>query len=133
MVAVGHILRTEVSGLSAGAVRYRGACEFERPLPWEHRLSALAPPTEAPFIPPTDYQPPYGWSEVRLMFRHGRRLHGYCRGFHPSESAMNVWPSCVASDRDRQTVPISLLRTVVFVRDLDDDGRTLLRHRPDTQ
>jgi len=67
------------------------------------------------------------------MFRHGNRLHGFARGFHPSESALNLWPSCAASDRDRQTVPLSLLRTVVFVRDLDDDGRSLPGQHPDTR
>jgi hypothetical protein len=128
---VGHILRTEVSGLSADGVRYRSACEFERPLPWERRLSAPAPPVEAPFIQPTDYQPWCGWSEVRLLFRHSHRLHGYSRGFYPSESALNLWPSRVASDRERQTVPMSLIRSIVFVRDLDEDGRALESQRPD--
>jgi hypothetical protein len=129
----GHIIRAEICSLSADAVRYRGALEFERPLPWGQRLSASAPPLEAPFIQPTDYQPWHGWSEVRVMFRHGRRLQGYARGFHPSESVVNLWPSPAASDRERQTVPLSLLRTVVFVRDVDDDGRTLEGQRPDTQ
>jgi hypothetical protein len=130
---VGHILRTEVCGLSADGVRYRSACEFERPLPWERRLSAAAPPVEAAPIQPVDYQPWCGWSEVRLIFRHGHRLQGYGRGFHPSEPVLNLWPSRVASDRERQTVPMSLIRTVVFVRDLDDDGRTLESQRPDTR
>jgi hypothetical protein len=119
----GHIVRTEVIGLSADGMRYRGACEFERPLPWRSRLSPPGPPLEPPVIQPTDYQPWCGWSEVRLLFRHGRRLQGYARGFHPSEPAMNVWPSCAASDRGRETVPLSLLRTIVFVGDLDEDGR----------
>jgi len=129
----GHIVRTEVVGFSADAVRYRGACEFERLLPWGSRLSALARPLEPPDIQPTDYQPWCGWSEVRLLFRHGRRLHGYARGFHPSEPALNVWPSCAASDRERLTVPLSLLRTVVFVDDLDEDGRSQPSQRPDAQ
>jgi len=132
-VVTGHIVRTEISGLSADVVRYRGACEFERPLPWGRRLSAPEPPHDPPVIQPTDYQPWCGWSEVRLMFRHGNRLHGFARGFHPSESALNLWPSCAASDRDRQTVPLSLLRTVVFVRDLDDEGRSLPGQHPDTR
>src|SRR5882762_7938879 len=42
-VVTGHIVRTEISGLSADVVRYRGACEFERPLPWGRRLSAPEP------------------------------------------------------------------------------------------
>jgi hypothetical protein len=120
----GHIVRTEVVGLSADGVRYRGACEFERPLPWRSRLSLPGPPPERPVIQPMEYQPWSGWNEVRLMFRHGRRLHGYARGFHPSESVMNVWPSCTASVRGRETVPLSLLRTIVFVGDLDEDGRS---------
>jgi len=128
---VGHILRTEVSGLSADGVRYRGACEFERPLSWERRLSAPAPPVDASCIQPTDYQPWRGWSEVRVIFRHGHRLHGYGRGFHPSEFTLNLWPSRVASDRERQTVPLSLIRTIVFVRDFDDDGRAVESERPD--
>jgi hypothetical protein len=127
----GHIVRTEVIGLNADGMRYRGACEFERPLPWRSRLSLSGPPPEAPVIQPTDYQPWCGWSEVRLTFRHGRRLHGYTRGFHQSECALNLWPSCAASDRERQTVPLSLLRTVVFVGDLDDDGRSQPSQRPD--
>ena len=131
----GHIVRTEVIGFSADAVRYRGACEFERPLPlpWGSRLSALSPPLEPAVLQPTDYQPWSGWSEVHLVFRHGRRLHGYARGFHPSESTLNVWPSCASSDREKQTVPLSLLRTVVFVGDLDDDGRSQSSQRPDSR
>jgi hypothetical protein len=128
-----HIIRTEVSGLHSDVVRYRGACEFEQPLPWEHRLSALAPPLEPPVIQSTDYQPWSGWSEVCLMFRLGRRLHGYARRFHPSDSVVNLWPSLAASDRQRQTVPLSLLRTILFVGDFDDDGRSQPSHRPDSR
>ena len=132
-VVTGHIVRTEISGLNADVVRYRGACAFERNLPWEGQLSPPAPPVERPVIQPTDYQPWCGWSEVRLMFQHGRRLHGYARGFHPSEPTLNWWPSCAASDRERQTVPLCLLRTVVFVRDLDDDGRSQPSERPEAR
>jgi Family of unknown function (DUF6982)/PilZ domain len=129
----GHIVRTEVIGLTADAVLYRGACEFEGLLPWGNLLSAMAPPLQPPVIQATDYQPWNGWSEVRLLFLHGRRLHGYTRGFHPSEPALNVWPSCAASDRERQTLPLSLLRTVVFVADLDEDGRSQPSQRPDAR
>jgi hypothetical protein len=130
---VGHILRTEVSGLSADGVRYRSACEFKRPLSWERRLAAPAPPVDTPSIQPAEYQPWCGWSEMRLIFRHGHRLQGYGRGFHPSEPATSLWPSCVASDRGRQTVPLSLVRAVLFVRDLDDDGRATASPPPDTR
>jgi len=41
-VVTGHIVRTEISGLNADVVRYRGACAFERNLPWEGQLSPPA-------------------------------------------------------------------------------------------
>ena len=122
-VVNGHILRTEIIGLSADVIRYRGACAFDRPLPWSRRLSASAPALAPPVLQPADYQPWSGWSEIRLTFRYSRLLRGYTRGFHASASALNLWPSHAAVDRERQTVPLSLLRSVVFVRDLDDDGR----------
>jgi hypothetical protein len=125
----GHIVRAEISGLSAGGVRYRGACAFDRPLPWS-RLSVPEPPPALPIVQPAEYQPWGGCSEIRLAFRHGRRLHGYTRGFHPSASALSLWPSPTASDRERQTVPLSLLRTVMFVRDLADDGSPARGQRP---
>jgi hypothetical protein len=120
-MVTGHIVRAEISGLSGGGVRYRGACTFDRPLPWS-RLSVPEPPPALPVVQSAEYQPWGGWSEIRLAFRHGRRLHGYTRGFHSSASALNLWPSPTASDRERQTVPLSLIRTVIFVRDLADDG-----------
>jgi hypothetical protein len=132
-VVNGHILRTEIIGLSADVVRYRGACAFDRPLPWSRRLSASAPALPPPVFQPADYQPWSGWSEIRLAFRYSRLLRGYTRGFHASASALSLWPSRAAVDRERQTVPLSLLRSVVFVRDLDDDGRPRRSQRPDAQ
>jgi hypothetical protein len=132
-VVTGHILRTEVVALSAAAVRYRGACAFDRPLPWSRRLSVPAPPPALPVSEPTDYQPWHGWSEIRLSFRHGQRLQGYTRGFHPLESFLHLWSSCDASNRARQTVPLSLLRTVAFVRDLDDEGKPQRSHSPESR
>ena len=122
-VANGHIVRTEISELSADGVRYRGACEFDRPLPWSQRLSGHEQPLALHSVRPMDYQPWYGCSEIRLTFRYSRHLHGYTRAFHGSASVVNLWPSCAASNRERQTVPLSLLRAITFVRDLDDAGR----------
>src|SRR5216684_1192227 len=132
-VASGHIVRTEISGLSADGVRYRGACAFDQPLPWSRRLSGPTTPLALPVIQPMDYQPWDGWSEIRLTFRYSRLLRGYTRGFHPSASVLNLWPSCAASNRERQTVPLSLLRAVVFVRDLDDADRPERSQRPDAR
>jgi hypothetical protein len=131
-IVTGHIVRTEISGLSADGVRYRGACEFDRPLPWRHQLSAPELPLALPLFG-TGYQPWWGWSEIRLISRHGRLMRGYTRGFHMAAPAVNLWPSRDASDRDRQAVPLSHIRTITFVRDLDEEGRLLFCPSPDDQ
>jgi hypothetical protein len=86
-------------------------------------LSAEAPPLVVPATQPGDDQPWPGWSEVHITFRHGRRLHGYTRGFHSSMSMLDLWPTRSVSDGKPQTVPLALVRQLVFVGDSDDAGR----------
>jgi hypothetical protein len=121
-VVTGRVVRTEVSALSSVGLRYRGACTFDQPLPWSRLLSAPAPPLDVPVPRPCDDQPWPGWSEVHVAFLHGRRLHGYTRGFHSSASVIDLWPSRSALDGERQMVPLTLVRQVVFVCDFDDAG-----------
>ena len=124
-VITGSILRTEVSALRDGEVRYRAACTFDRPLPWRQELSAPSAPVDVP-LPTSDEPPPSGWSEVHLAFRYGHQVHGYTHGFHPSASVVDLWPSCTAADGDRQRVPLALLRRVAFIREFDGEGRVAI-------
>ena len=126
-VITGSILRTEVSALHDGEVRYRAACTFDRPLPWRQELSTPSAPVDVPSPVPSDEPPPCGWSEVRLAFRYGHQVHGYTRGFHPSASVVDLWPSCTAAGGDRQRVPLALLRRVAFIREFDGEGRIAIR------
>lgn len=121
-VVTGRVVRSEISSFGRDGIRYRGACRFDRPLPWRGRLSAPAP--ALPVLQASDHPSWSGWSEVQLTFRHGRCLRGYTHGFHPATAIALVWPSCAGSNREPpQTVPLSLLRHVAFMRDFDDAGR----------
>jgi hypothetical protein len=121
-VVTGRVVRSEISSFGPDGIRYRGACRFDRPLPWSGRLSAPAP--ALPVLKASDHPSWTGWSEVQLIFRHGRCLRGYTHGFHPATAIAHVWPSCAGSNREPpQTVPLSLLRHIAFVRDFDDAGR----------
>jgi hypothetical protein len=121
-IASGHILRSEVVGISADSVRYRGACAFDAPLPWTGRLR-LAAALEHPTLPDAGtYEPWTGWSEIELVFRHGRRLQGYLRAFCGSEVQLDVWPTRTAQPGTAQVVPVTLLRAVHVIRDFGGDG-----------
>jgi hypothetical protein len=121
-VVTGRVVRSEIRSFGPDGVRYRGACRFDRPLPWRGRLSAPVP--ALPVLQASDRPSWPGWSEVQLTFRHGRCLRGYTQGFHPATTIAHVWSSCAGSNREPpQTVPLSLLRHVAFMRDFDDAGR----------
>lgn len=125
-VASGRIVRSEIAGIGPDAVRYRGACEFVRPLAWARRLPSPGDHVkEAPTVVRGHAMRAWwgGWSEVVVVFRHGRRLTGFVRAFDPYSAAVDLWPSRTAASRERQAVPLALLRAIHFVRDLDDDGR----------
>jgi hypothetical protein len=121
-MVTGRVVRSEISAFGPDGIRYRGACRFDRPLPWRGRLSA--PARALPVLQAGDQPSWPGWSEVQLTFRHGRCLSGYTRGFHPAAAIVHVWPSRGESNREPpQIVPLSLLRHVDFVRDFDDAGQ----------
>ncbi len=116
-VVAGRIVRCEVVALQATSMRYRGACVFGRPLRWTERLTALGlstPPLVQPVVDPATFAD--SWNEVLLAFLHGRFLKGYTRGFHPSRAMLDILPSRTASERQAQKVPVSLLRTILFLR-----------------
>jgi hypothetical protein len=115
-----HVLRTEVSALQLDAVRYRSACVFSAPLPWTHRLAPASRGVPTINIPPP-YAPSDAWSELRATFLHGRTVEGYACHFEPACGYVDVWPRCDASER-RQTLPLSLIRKLVFVRGMGADG-----------
>ncbi len=122
-LAAGRILRSEVVEVRSDGVRYRGACAFAGPLPWARRLAPPLIPDGHPVIHGDDrFQPWWGVSETRLVFRHGRRLAGFTRGFQGSEGMVDLWPSRTASDREKQSVPLALLRALYVVRDFDAAG-----------
>jgi hypothetical protein len=121
-IAPGQIVRSEVVGVAADCMRYRGACAFDTPLPWTGRLRSAAA-VEHPTLPDAGLYAPWdGWSEVLLVFRHGRRLQGYVRAFGGSEVQLDVWPSRMALPGTRQVVPLTLLRAIQVVRDFGVDG-----------
>jgi hypothetical protein len=124
-VASGRILRSEVVGLESDSVRYRGALAFDAPLPWMGRLLSAAADQDLTFASADLYEPWSGWSEILLLFRHGRRLQGYTQAFHGSEATLDLWPSRAALPRDRQVVPLTLLRAIHVVRDFGGDGLAL--------
>jgi hypothetical protein len=117
-VVAGRIIRCEVVALGATSIRYRGACAFGRPLRWSERLATPAVSTPYRVIQPSAEQSASSndWSEVLLAFLHGRFLKGYTRGFHPSRPILDILPSRTASERQAQKVPLSLLRTILFLR-----------------
>ena len=122
-VTAGRILRSEVVQVSSEGVVYRGACAFDDPLPWTRRLALPPASDREPVIQGDEaFQPWWGCSETRLVFRHGRRLGGYTRGFQGSEGFVDLWASRTASGGDKQTVPLPLLRALYVVRDFDAAG-----------
>ena len=133
-VVAGRIIRCEVVGLDATSVRYRGACAFGRPLRFEkltpfaavHPQPVAAPPAPVPAV---EAAWPAGWSEVLLAFSHGRFLKGYTRGFHPSRPMLDVFPSRTATERQAQKVPLSLLRTILFLRQFDSSSPSAIHPR----
>jgi hypothetical protein len=122
-VTAGRILRSEVVQIRSDGVLYRGACAFDDPLPWTRRLALPPAADREPVIQADDrFQPWWGTSETRLIFRHGRRLAGFTRGFQGSEAFVDLWASRTASAGEKQSVPLPLLRAVYVVRDFDDAG-----------
>jgi hypothetical protein len=122
-VTAGRILRSEVVQVRSDGVWYRGACAFDDPLPWTHRLAQPAGFEHEPVIQADDrFQPWWGTSEVRVVFRHGRRLAGFTRAFQGSEGVLDLWASRTASAGDKQSVPLPLIRAVYVLRDFDAAG-----------
>jgi len=131
-VASGWIVRSEVSEIRPDTVRYRGACTFSAPLPWNRQLRVQDTADGGPLTCRSDaYTPWSGWSETLLIFRHSQRLAGFTRGFHGSELTIDLWPSRTASARQKQVVPLALLRAVCFTRDVTDDGAARVPNRRD--
>jgi hypothetical protein len=120
-VVAGRIIRCEVVELRATSMRFRGACVFGRPLRWTEQFPSIGVSTPTPAqpsgpaaIPPVTW--PDEWTEVLLAFLHGRFLKGFTRGFHPSRAVLDIVPSRTASETQAQKVPLTLLRTVLFLR-----------------
>jgi hypothetical protein len=125
IVATGRILRSEVVAIETSRVLYRGACEFDAPLPWTNRLSAAAVGLDRTTLPTEHFEPWPHWSEIVAVFRHGRRLPGFMRAFDGSAGVLEVWPSRAAVLKERHVIPLSLLRAVHVIRDFAGDGRSL--------
>lgn len=119
-VVMGEVLRTQVSALQSAGIRYRSACVFEEPLPWQHRL-ARAVNREPKINVPPPYAPSEAWSEVRVTFLYGKTLHGFLCRFDPADGYVNLWSTCDISAA-RQTIPVALIRKITFIRALGTDG-----------
>jgi len=125
-VTAGRILRSEIVEVRSDGVWYRGACAFDDPLPWTHRLANPEGSDREPVIQADEqFQPWWGASEARLVFRHGRRLGGFTRGFQGSEGVVDLWGSRTAAADNKQSVPLPLLRAVYILRDFDANGRPM--------
>ena len=130
-VVAGRIVRCEVVALQATSMRYRGACVFGRPLRWTERLTSFGPPAPAVVQPVVDAAAfADSWSEVLLAFLHGRFLKGYTRGFHPSRAVLDILPSRTAPELQAQKVPLSLLRTILFLRQFGPGDPGMMHARP---
>jgi hypothetical protein len=120
-VSTTRIVRSEIAEVTPEIVKYRSAGAFTDPFPWIHRLPASETVRECSIRGDLDYQPWSGWSETRVVFRHGgQRLKGYSRGFRPSQGTIEVWPSRIASSANRHVVPLALVRAVLFTQDFAD-------------
>jgi hypothetical protein len=119
-VVTGCVLRTQVSGLTVDGIRYRCACSFAEPLPWKHRLEQVVSSEPRINVPPP-YSPSEAWSEVRVTFLYGKTIRGYTSGFEPRDGCVNVWAACDLA-APKQTIPVALIRKLVFVKALGPDG-----------
>jgi len=120
-ISSSHVVRCEVAEIQPDCVRYRGACVFASPLPWNSRLPVSLPADPPPNVAEREYEPRGGWSDVVVQFRYGgRQLRGYSHNFQPSRGTIELWPSRTASAALRHTVPLALVRAVQVLRDLDD-------------
>jgi hypothetical protein len=131
-LAPARILRSEVVDVRPESLRYRGACTFDMPLPWPGRLRTAAVGQDRSLGSANVYEPWPGWSEILIVFRHGRRLRGYTHAFSGADPTLDVWPSRAAVPRERQVVPLALLRTISVVRDFGGDGSSLSDRREAT-
>jgi hypothetical protein len=122
-VTAGRIIRSEIAAVRTDGIVYRGACAFDGPLPWTQRLAPAPTLDREPVIHrDVSFRPWSGCSETRLVFRHGPRLAGFTRGFQGFQGTIDLWPSLTAPAREKQVVPLALLRALYIVRDFDDAG-----------
>ena len=121
-ISPSRVVRSEVVQVRGGVLLYRGACEFTAPLPWQTRIAPRPGPRgRVETAPPTGlgaYQPPSGWSEAVVVFRHTRRrVRGYVRDFQPHRGVIEIRSSPSDDPHDAQLVSLALLRAVYVLRD----------------
>jgi hypothetical protein len=114
-----RILRSEVASLERG-VLYRGACAFTQPVAW---AATLVPQEEKQVAASSEW--PRQWSEVIVRLIRGKLVKGYTYAFHPSRSDLDVFPSPNAPERLKQTIALPQVRTILFVRELTEQGLTV--------
>jgi hypothetical protein len=127
-VAIGRILRSEIVSVRRDSILYRGACAFDKPLPWRHQLTPAAAAQTFSSAGAGTFEHWPGWSEIQLVFRYGRRLEGYARAFSGRGDVIEVWPSLAALMQQRQVIPLSLLRAVKVVRDVSGEESPRVEH-----
>jgi hypothetical protein len=62
---------------------------------------------------------PPGWNRVAVRYTDGRLFKGYCRDFIPARGHIHVWPTPDGPAQTCITVPITHLKAVFFVQDLN--------------
>lgn len=83
----------------------------------EPSVPAPAAAASAPSASPTALQA--GWRKLIVRYRDGRLLKGYCRGFQPMTGHVHVSAAPDAPALSRVTVPLSHLKALFFVYDLE--------------
>lgn len=132
-VSSSRIVRSEIVDVRGGMLVYRGACEFTAPLPWHTRFAAtsagpgVAVPVASSAV--ASYEPPIGWSEAIVLFRHTRRrVRGYIRDFQPRRGVIEIRPAREQAHKS-EVVSLTLLRAVYVLRDFAERTRPF----PDTR
>jgi hypothetical protein len=86
---------------------------------WEPLESAAPdPPPPAPALPsPT--VPQAGWRKLIVRYRDGRLMKGFSKGFQPTAGHVHVSSVADGPISSRITVPLSHLKALFFVRELE--------------
>jgi hypothetical protein len=69
----------------------------------------------------TNCDPPLGWKRLVVRYLDGRLLKGFTTDFAAAKGYVHVWADPNGLEASRTTVPMSLLKAIFFVHDLEGD------------